>query len=389
MKKSLKKKLDFIIRRPFHIIKNTVFFQSFGGQYNDNPKYISIALHEMRPDINIVWAVSESKAKLTDIPEYVYQVNVDSKEYVRYSCKSQVLIDNMMGIRGFVSETSKKLLPFLIRSKSQLNISTWHGIPYKKVGLDEPALSSKKYMYTSAEYISAGSSHSLKYFKQAFYPMPIKMNGSPRNDILVNVNTINQEILRRKLGLPQDRKIALFAPTFRDSVEESGIRQMRELDVDYLLELLHKKFGGEWCFVFRVHHTVLEKIDASSFGRNIISGNEHDDMAEYLAIADVLITDYSGSCLDYTLTHRPCFLLTMDRNHYINDERGLYMSIDQLPFKYADTVDDFYELIKQFDCNSYESKINSFLEWIGNREDGHSAEKIVKDIIQFIDSQKK
>ena len=37
------------------IKKNVVCFDSFGGQYNDNPKYVSEELHRQCPNITIVW----------------------------------------------------------------------------------------------------------------------------------------------------------------------------------------------------------------------------------------------------------------------------------------------------------------------------------------------
>lgn len=55
----LKSILSTVINRFVPMYKNTVFFDSFSGQYNDNPKYISEALHRLNPEVNIVWTTSD------------------------------------------------------------------------------------------------------------------------------------------------------------------------------------------------------------------------------------------------------------------------------------------------------------------------------------------
>ena len=92
----------------------------------------------------------------------------------------------------------------------------------------------------------------------------------------------------------------------------SGVFQLKALDIDALLSTLGEKFGGEWCFVFRSHNLVMKAIQNESLGihSDIINGNRFPDMAEYLAVSDALLTDYSSSMFDYMLTKRPTFLYT-------------------------------------------------------------------------------
>ena len=107
-------------------------------------------------------------------------------------------------------------------------------------------------------------------------------------------------------------------------------------------------------------------------------------MAEYLACADVLLTDYSSSMFDFALTGRPCFLFAPDREHYEKRERGFYMSYDALPFPASYTGGELLEKIKTFDKESYKQKIAKFLAAIGDAEDGRASERITRCIIHFI-----
>ncbi len=83
------------------------------------------------------------------------------------------------------------------------------------------------------------------------------------------------------------------------------------------------------------------------YSGKVINGNLHDDMAEYLAVADALITDYSGSVFDFALTGKPGFLYTPDKDHYINDERGVYLELEQLPYDSAIDDEKYADLEKR------------------------------------------
>jgi len=56
---------------------NLVFFSSFEDQYSDHPKAISEKVHELYPDVLIVWPFSD-RAKLDRVPEYVIKVKINS-----------------------------------------------------------------------------------------------------------------------------------------------------------------------------------------------------------------------------------------------------------------------------------------------------------------------
>ena len=77
--------------RWYPIEDNTVLFLSFGGQYNDNPKYISLALHENCPNVVIRWVLSDKCRE--EIPNYIEKVDINSRLYRKYIWTSRILID--------------------------------------------------------------------------------------------------------------------------------------------------------------------------------------------------------------------------------------------------------------------------------------------------------
>ncbi|MBR4400681.1 MAG: CDP-glycerol glycerophosphotransferase family protein [Synergistes sp.] len=369
------------------IIKGCAYFSSFTGMYNDNPRHISEKLHEIAPDIGIYWAISDDCRET--LPDYIRRVRWGSAaaDRLRFSCEA--VIDNYLGVSVPCGAGLFRLARPLVKRSGQLTISTWHGTPLKKIGLDDIGSNSKFYKERQlcSDFIIAGCRHTADILAGASQrtPYPIYLTGTPRNDILVNAVRSDIEGLKNKLGLPSGKKTVLFAPTFRDDAELSGAAQMRELDIKSLLALFAKRFGGDWVFVFRTHNLAA---DAAGIGKcgscGVIDGNSHEDMADYLACADALITDYSSAMFDFALTGRPCFLFAPDREHYENQERGFYFDYDSLPFPHAGTNAGLLDKISSFDAQEYARGIKEFMRMTGNVEDGRASERIARCIERFL-----
>ncbi|MBQ8447880.1 MAG: CDP-glycerol glycerophosphotransferase family protein, partial [Clostridia bacterium] len=112
--------------------KNTWVFTSFEGQYSDNPKYISMKLHELDPSIEIVWLVK--KEKLSSLPEYVKGVEIHTEEARKIKASASVIIDNVYGGKSYivssgsaVSKIKGHVYKFLVDKKGQHVYTTWHG----------------------------------------------------------------------------------------------------------------------------------------------------------------------------------------------------------------------------------------------------------------------
>lgn len=86
---------------------------------------------------------------------------------------------------------------------------------------------------------------------------------------------------------------------------------------------------------------------------NYIDASNYPDMQELLYAADVLITDYSSSMWDFSLTRRPCFLYATDLNYYDLD-RGFYSDIHTWPYPLAESNSALIKNIKQFNNDQYQ-----------------------------------
>lgn len=387
-------RVSFILRclhsKFSRLIDNYVFFDSFHGQYNDNPKYISEELHKKYPQINIVWSVSEKNHE--QLPAYVTKVKYGSSDYYKYALNSEVVVDNQMGIRSFGFKSFRIwLADWILRKKGQLSIATWHGTPLKKIGKDTLNKRVVTY-YTAIRYCVSNSDYYSQKVGEAFFlGEKIRKYGLPRNDILVVPPNESEVIkLKKKLGLPLTKKIVLYAPTHRKrNTKLSGLNQFEQLDMSELLGVLENRFSEEFAFALRVHHTVVESFCKQNDLKNsVINGNTGDDMSEYLLCADVLITDYSSVFFDYAITKKPCFLFMPDLEWY-SEEVGMYMDVSELPFPASKNMKELSDVIKSFDYNKYKSSVESFLCKLGSVDDGHASERVTNDIIAHLQCKNK
>ena len=100
-----------------------------------------------------------------------------------------------------------------------------------------------------------------------------------------------------------------------------------------------------------------------------------------MAVADVLITDYSAIMFDYALTRKPCFLYTSDLETYKSEDRDLYFDIESLPFSFAENNQELVRHIEQFNLKEYLKKIDIFLKQeVGTFDDGNACGRVFVEL---------
>lgn len=92
------------------------------------------------------------------------------------------------------------------------------------------------------------------------------------------------------------------------------------------INILNSQLGQEWCFIFKVHPTLIDKISIEN-GWIDISKYSYD---ESILLSDALITDYSSILFDFSITENPIFLYLPDINEYTTTERMLYVKPENL-----------------------------------------------------------
>lgn len=354
------------------IKSNRIFVTTFDHSYTCNPKYIVEEILHRKLPVEIVWAYSE-KTNMDNFPPEIRLVKTGTIQMVYAQVTAKVWIDNAINCVWY----------FLPKNIQQIYINTWHGsLGIKKLGGNEKWMNRARQCGELTDYCVTNSQFEENVFRDTFWTeTEFWKCGHARNDILFRKNDFNE--IRKKvctlLGIPQDKKILLYAPTFRDSGETNCFN----IDFQLLKRTLEEKFLGEWVILLRMHHKNKEVSKSYSYNEWLVDASTYFDMQELLAVVDAGITDYSSWAYDYMLTKRPLFLYVPDLDMY-DQARGFYYPIETTPFPIAQTNDELEYVIKKFDNVPYQEKIDAFLVDKGCYDVGIAAKNIVDKIEEIM-----
>ena len=115
-----------------------------------------------------------------------------------------------------------------------------------------------------------------------------------------------------------------YLPTYRGDFVAGATATSDMLLRSHLLEL-DRQLSDDECLLVNLHPVAKSAIDFSEFKR-IQTFPAVYNTYEVLAIADVLITDYSSVFFDFACTRKKIVLFTYDQEEYLRD-RGMYFSM--------------------------------------------------------------
>ena len=211
-------------------------------------------------------------------------------------------------------------------------IQLWHGTPLKKLMFDSnerqitaknPHNKNMKYNDIKRwDYLLVDTPNVMSYFRTCFLIPESKMLplGYPRVDYLINRKDDKEYCtsLKKFYGIPEDKKIVLYMPTWRDYNYKLTDSE-KDFDTNYILNLqdLKSLLGEEYEIVYKDHVFLSkpENIDFKNF--------QNAETQELLLIADYLLTDYSSVMFDALAIDIPVIMYCNDfeRNELA---RGVY-----------------------------------------------------------------
>lgn len=193
----------------------------------------------------------------------------------------------------------------------------------KAFGADE-AYATAVRIHSNYDVCLVSSTRFVPAYAEAFRLPPARFTarlGIPRTDLFFDEARVaaTVEKLRRRYRIPADRRVVLYAPTFR------GDRITRARDPEGLdLAVLQRVLGDDHVVLMRSHPFVRSRSEAAAtHGDFVIDVSDHPDMNELLLAADVLVTDYSSAMYEFALLGRPIGFLAPDHAAY-EAERGFY-----------------------------------------------------------------
>ena len=169
------------------------------------------------------------------------------------------------------------------------------------------------------------------------------------------------------------KKLALYAPTFRDDPKRDG-----EIMKNFNVQKFSERFSDEYALLIRLHPQVhTGEVDA---GESAIDMTEYPDVGELVRICDLLITDYSSICMDFALLKKPCLFYAFDLEEYERERSFFFSYEDSVPGKTAKTFDGLLDMIASEDFGK--DRQEKFREFNFDVFDGKSAERTVDAIVK-------
>ena len=342
---------------------------------------------EQFKDYKFVWSFKEPKIHDIKEDERTIVVFTKSKLYYKYCSVAKYWIVN-------------SLMPeYISKKKGQIYVQCWHGTPLKKIRCDikvsgaalNTAKENEKRNNRDAkrfDFFISPSKFCTKKFTSAFNLKKLGKDniiiekGYPRNDRLFKYNKEYVQELKEKLGIPKDKKVILYAPTFRDNEHTSGVGYTYSLNIDF--DRLKEKLKDEYVIIFRTHYFVANSFDFEKYKGFIFNMSNYDDVNDCYIISDMIITDYSSVFFDYANLKRPMLFYMYDLDEYKDNLRGFYLDLKELPGPIVKTQEELEEEILAI--NKYEEKYKDkylkFSKKFNYLDDGKASQRVIKEIFK-------
>ncbi len=367
--------------------RNTILYEAFYGRgllCGPFALFQELVHNARYSKFRHVWVLDDLENHRELIQKYkglyknVSFVQFGSKKYLKYLASAGYLINNV----AFYS--------FFVKKPGQVYINTWHGIPLKHLGYDEPSgaltASNMARNFLHADYLISANPFLTDVYKRAFRQDGISKakiieEGYPRLDLLVNTKKEDVYSQLKKAGVSIDpkKKMILYAPTWRgDSYANPNC------GLDHLIQLketLEKRIDtNEYQILVKVHQVVYsmikEELDKFSY---VVPATI--DANVILSVTDILISDFSSIYFDFLATGRPVLFYITDLEEY-SVKRGMYFGMEDLPGPNTDRLDVLAGWINDIDKVFQESRerYEKVRDWCCTYDIGHISQKIVRAI---------
>ncbi|GAA3442091.1 CDP-glycerol glycerophosphotransferase family protein [Planomonospora venezuelensis] len=356
----------------------TVYVAYDGRQYEGNVRAIYEERVRRGDDREHIWIVKDGAFTPPGSRELGFGpdirptvVRAGSREHYAVLARSRYVVTN-----GF-------LPPWFRAREDQTVVQTWHGSPLKRMGNDLPHMSRdpkppawhrQAVEVRGWDLLVAQSPWAVPVLRKAFgYQGEVLESGYPRNDVLASPDRDEPAArVRARLGVAEDARLVLYAPTFRDYDRKNA-----SLKLD--LAEAHRVLGPGHEFLIRGHSMQAAPNIPRGLGRDVTT---YPDMADLLLVADVLITDYSSVMFDFAATGRPMVFFTYDLQRY-SAKRGLYLDLAaEAPGPLLSTGAEVIEALRTIDevAAAHADRYEHFRRVYAPRDDGKATARLVDHV---------
>ena len=345
--------------------KRILFESKWGMEYSCNPRAIYEYIDKHYPEYECIWSLED---KLTPINGRAKRVRRGSLEYYKCLATSKYLVNNV----NFGDDYVKR--------DGQVFVQTMHGTPLKTLGLqvedevqnvnDRMRLIARNRAW---DFLVVQGTFMEGIAEDCFgVSVECMKTGYPRTDALYHVDKDKEERIKSEIGIPLNKKVVLYAPTWRR-------RNIFEMDLD--VNLMREQLGDDYILLVRLHYLASNAVGFTPDNVFSFDATKYGSIEDLYLISDVLVTDYSSSMFDYALLKKPMVFYTYDYDEYVYGQRGLYVDFkEEAPGPIVYTTKELAGTILNIDeeCGKCRDRISAFYDKYLTYEQANSSRQVVR-----------
>lgn len=355
-------------------LTQSILLASYLGEAcTDSQLAIDRHLAATRPDLERIWGVQDSS---TQVPAGARAVLLGSADWYDAVATSRYLCKNI------------DFGPWLRVRPGQAYLQTFHGYPFKSMGRDfwrskgfPPGQVRHFAKRASGEWdlILVPSAECEAFYREQYgYTGAVLAAGYPRTDVLVDADAkqVRREVLAR-IGVPEDRTVVLYAPTFRDTLTTRVYAARRFDDLD--LDELTRRLGPEYVVLVRGHNNNQREADRVGRAATVVDVTDYPDVNELTLAADVAVLDYSSLRFDWAITGKPMVFFVPDLESYFGLRKPLFPFEESAPGPWARTTAEVASHLTDLDGvrSRYDAEITAFNQRFNALNDGRATERVL------------
>ncbi|MDR1033174.1 MAG: bifunctional glycosyltransferase family 2 protein/CDP-glycerol:glycerophosphate glycerophosphotransferase [Bifidobacteriaceae bacterium] len=357
-----------------------VLFVSEGKEVNDTPLAIhnELVSRAALDEYTYNWVLDDYSKVL---PEGGKRVLFDSKEY----------FDALTSSGTYFSTSIQPT--FFQKRQGQRIVSIMLGYPFKDMGIEFHRSSFRDARdidlfikrFKQWDYFVSPAPYASELYKELYeFEGEMLEVGYPKNDIFFHVDRVKEvrARIRKAYGIADDKKVILYAPTFRDYLKLSPASSVAYYVLD--VEKFAADLGENYVILKRGHPNFEAQINTEQEDRNaaeIIDVSVHPNINDLIIASDLLIGDYSSIRFDYSLTRKPIINYAPDLEKYCEKRKLLMPYEDSVLGPIIKDYDDLLHTTltanKWSSTLDYKAEQNAFYHKYTPLEDGYAAERVV------------
>lgn len=353
------------------IVKNQIAFMSGRrDEIGGNPEYVYNLIKD-RDDIEFKFLMFSDPAGHRKIKNIVKFLKL-------YATSKVVIVDDYFRLLNLVTKRDEIKL-----------FQLWHACgAFKTFGFTRlgkkggPKQTDPNHrMY---DYAIVSSKEIAKHYAEGFglSDENVVATGIPRTDIFMDKEYEKNIQISFYERYPQlkNKKIMLFAPTFRGNGQMSAYYPIDAFDIEKAYEGL----GGEYAILIKLHPFCQERFEIpEKYSDFIIDMSEEDELNDLLFVTDLLVTDYSSVIFEASLRDIPMMFYAFDLYDYISSRDFYYDFESFVPGKIVFGENELIACVKNQDFE--QEKVNGFKNKFFDDLDGKSSERVAHLILENLD----